>query len=127
MIGLGKGTRVVVWSHPTDMRKSFHTLSGLVTSFLGQDPLSGTLFLFVAKNAKRAKLIWWDGTGFCLFQKRLAKGRFAAPWLHLVDESVVISSSQLALFFDGSPLAFMSVLCEEIQPQKITTQMLSIR
>jgi transposase len=42
--------------------------------------LSGDLFLFVSKNRRRARVLYWDGTGLCVFAKRLEKGRFAAPW-----------------------------------------------
>jgi transposase len=51
-----------------------------VKSVLGRDPLDGDLFLFVAKNRRQAKVIYWDGTGLCIFAKRLEQGRFGAPW-----------------------------------------------
>lgn len=128
MIALGKSARVFAWTKPTDMRKSFQALASVVVAELGDDPMSGSAFLFISRNTKRAKVIWWDGTGFCLFQKRLAKGHFAAPWEHLHDGAVSISSSQLAIFFEGNALAFMGVLSpEEIVPKKITTKIAEIR
>jgi len=128
MIGIGKGARVFASAKPTDMRKSFRTLAALVVGELGDDPLSGTVFLFISRNMKRAKVIWWDGTGFCLFQKLLAKGRFAAPWEHVHEGSVAMTPSQLAIFFEGSPLAFMGALSlEEVQPKKMATQIQPIR
>jgi transposase len=128
MIGLGRGAKVFASTKPTDMRKSFRTLAAVVTAELENDPLSGAVYLFIAKNKKRAKVIWFDGTGFCLFQKRLSKGCFAAPWDHLHDGAISMSASQLAIFFEGSPLAFMGALSlEEVVPQKVTTQIQQIR
>lgn len=128
MISLGKSARVFAWTKPTDMRKSFQALAAVVVGELGGDPLSGTAFLFISKNTKRAKVIWWDGSGFCLFQKRLSKGHFAAPWEHAHQGAVSMSASQLAIFFEGNSLAFMGVLSpEEIGPQKLTTQIGPIR
>src|SRR5262245_30176385 len=124
MIGLGKGARVFASARPTDMRKSFQSLAAVVVAELGDDPLSGAVFLFIAKNQKRAKVIWWDGTGFCRFQKRLSKGRFAAPWEHVHDGAVSMTSSQLAIFFEGNALAFMGALSlGEVKPQKMTTKL----
>jgi transposase len=79
---IGPTRQVVVhaFAAPTDMRKSFDSLSPLVVQGLGRDVLSGDLFLFVSKNRRRAKVLYWDGTGLCVFAKRLESGRFAAPW-----------------------------------------------
>jgi transposase len=64
---------------PTDMRKSFDTLSGLVEKHLGQDPLSGDLFVFRSKRGDRIKLLWWDTDGLAIWYKRLEEGTFALP------------------------------------------------
>ena len=128
MIGLGKSSRIFVSTKPADMRKAFQALAALVISEFGADPLAGSVYLFIAKNAKRAKLIWYDGIGFCLFQKKLVRGRYAAPRDHVLDGAVVLSPSQVALFFDGSPLVFMGTLgLEEVAPRKLTTNIATIR
>lgn len=62
-----------------DMRKSFDGLSSLVIGQLERDPLNGDGYLFVGRDRKRLKLLVWDGDGFWLFMKRLAKGRFVLP------------------------------------------------
>ena len=80
MIGSTGQVRVYAYREPADMRKSFNTLAALVVQELGRDIMSGDIFLFVGRTRKLAKLIYWDGTGLCLFAKRLAKGCFAAPW-----------------------------------------------
>jgi transposase len=128
MIGLGKGVRVFASAKPTDMRAGFRTLAGAVVAELQNDPLAGGVFLFIAKNRKRAKMIWFDGIGFCLFQKQLAKAKFAAPWEHAHEGTISMTSSQLALFFEGNALAFMGALSlDEVEPQKLTTQIAPIR
>src|SRR5204862_54317 len=70
-----------VWAYPApaDLRKGFDGLCGLVTR-LRQDPLAGDCFLFVNRLRTRAKVLLWDGTGLCVYHKRLEQGRFAALW-----------------------------------------------
>lgn len=68
--------RVFVCTRPTDMRKSFDGLFGAVQEFLGQDPLSGHLFLFFNRRRDRAKALLWDRDGFLIVYKRLESGSF---------------------------------------------------
>jgi len=99
MIGLPRGLSVFAYAQPVDMRKSFRTLGALVESEIKRDVLSGELFLFVSRDRKRAKILYFDGTGMCLFAKRLERGQFAAPWKQRRDEMTL---SELALFIEGS-------------------------
>ena len=99
MIGLPRGLRVFMYSEPTDMRKSFNTLSALVEIEMKRDVLEGDLFLFVSRNRKRAKVLYFDGTGLCLLAKRLECGSFGAPWKQRRSE---LTLSELALFIEGS-------------------------
>ncbi len=62
-----------------DMRKSYDGLASLVLGQLDRDPMSGEGFVFVGRDRKRLKVLVWDGDGFWLFMKRLAKGRFILP------------------------------------------------
>ena len=96
--------QVDVFAHaePVDMRKSFDTLAALVKEAIGQELLSGSLFLFVSKNRKRAKVLYFDGTGLCLFAKRLDKGRFAAVADRGRSRSVKLTLSELTQFIEGS-------------------------
>ena len=71
--------RILAWSEPVDMRKSFTGLVALVRSVLEEDPLSGTWYVFFNRRANYLKLVTWDRTGYCLFAKRLEQGRFALP------------------------------------------------
>jgi transposase len=104
VIGSTRSVRVFAYTLPTDMRKGFDGLYGMVSSHLGQDPLSGDLFLFVARNRKRAKVLMWDGTGLCLYAKRLEKGKFAKLWAGEDSTTLQLTSSELALFLEGSKL-----------------------
>lgn len=72
--------RVHVYGRPTDMRKSFDGLYALTRHELGQDPLSGHLFVFINWRATQVRVLYWDRTGFCLWAKRLEQGRFLPDW-----------------------------------------------
>jgi transposase len=71
--------RILAWSEPVDMRKSFDGLVALVQSTLREDPLSGTLYVFFNRRGNYVKGVTWDRTGYCLFAKRLERGRFTLP------------------------------------------------
>jgi transposase len=77
MFGLSRKLRVFVHAGPVDQRKSFFTLSGLISES-GHDVLAGDVYLFIGKNRKSAKALWFDGTGLVLLAKRLERGTFAA-------------------------------------------------
>jgi len=71
--------RYFLYGHPTDMRKSFDGLCGIVTSKMKQDPMGGDLFIFINKKRNRIKMLRWEPGGFVLFYKRLEKGTFEFP------------------------------------------------
>jgi transposase len=94
---------VFAYPEPVDLRKGYDGLFGLVKTGLGRDPLSGDLFLFVGKRRTGCKVLVWDGTGLCIFQKRLERGRFA-PLFRDDGKSVQLTASELALFIEGCEL-----------------------
>jgi transposase len=102
MIGSTRRISVYAFGEPVDIRKGYDTLSALVSERLGRDPLAGDLFVFVNRRRKRAKVLWWDGTGLCLLAKRIEKGRFAAPWDSDAEGAARWTTSELALFLEGS-------------------------
>lgn len=101
MISLGRLGRVLAHAEAADLRKGFDGLSALVAERLGEESTSGDLYLFVSRDRTRAKVLWWDGTGLCMYAKRLEEGRFAPLWSRLKDGRVELSSSELALFLEG--------------------------
>ena len=102
MIGLARGVSVYAYAEPVDMRKSFNTLSALVEQNMKREVLTGDLYLFVSKNRKRAKVLYFDGTGICLYAKRLEQGKFAALWKRSRHLNFEMTLSELSLFVEGS-------------------------
>jgi transposase len=76
MIAVPAGMQVMVATRPVDFRRGADGLVALVRETLGQDPFSGTLFVFRSKRADRVKIVAWDGSGLVLFWKRLEQGAF---------------------------------------------------
>jgi transposase len=96
MIAVPAGVRIVVASRPVDFRDG---LAALVQQALRENPFAGDLFVFRAKRADRVKILAWDGTGLCLFHKRLEKGRFV--WPPVQDGAIRLSAAQLSLLLEG--------------------------
>jgi transposase len=99
MIALPTGTRIWIAAGVTDMRRGFTGLSGLVQTTLEQDPFSGHVFAFRGRRGDLIKLIWYDGDGFCLFWKRLDRGRFV--WPQATSGTVSLSRAQLSMLLEG--------------------------
>lgn len=72
--------RVQLYGAPVDMRKSFDGLSALAMHGMGQNPLSGQLFVFINRRATQIKVLYFDRSGFCVWAKRLEAGRFLSDW-----------------------------------------------
>ena len=62
--------KVFLASHPVDFRKGPDGLLSLVRD-AGSDPFNGALYVFRAKRADRIKIVWWDGSGVCLYANDL--------------------------------------------------------
>ncbi len=96
---------VFVATETVDMRWSFDILAGLVRERLGEDPRSGELFLFFGRRYDRAKILFFDKSGFCLLYKRLDRGTFKLP--EVIEpgaSSVCIDPEELAILFEGLEL-----------------------
>jgi len=100
----GRRVTVYAYARPTDMRKGFDGLCALVVQGLQRDPLSGDVFIFVSRDRVRAKTLQWDGTGLCIYAKRLERGRFARLWRDDGDDPMTLTISELDLFLEGSAL-----------------------
>lgn len=122
MITLPRRVRVHAFGSPADLRKGFEGLSAIVRQQLRRDPLSGDLFLFVNRERHRAKVLLWDGTGLCIFAKRLERGRFASLWRDPVHARLELTTSELQLFLEGSAL----VGRVQLSPDEITQKDLAV-
>ena len=90
MFSLDGGLRYGLYSEPTDMRKSFHTLSGVVRNKIGGDPMNGDVYIFVNKRRNRIKLLHYETGGMVIYAKMLDRGTFGMPIPGLKD---VVTSS----------------------------------
>lgn len=94
----GEAKRVYAYREPIDMRRSFDGLITAVKTFLNADPLSGDFFIFLNRRRTLLKGVFWDRTGWCVFGKRLERGRFE---LRRADEHQELSQRELELLLDG--------------------------
>ena len=90
--------RILAYREPVDMRKQFDGLIALVSHRLSEDSLSGTLFVFFNRRCNLVKAVYWDRTGYCLFAKRLERGRFSLPGEQAKQE---LSEQAFRLLLDG--------------------------
>jgi transposase len=93
--------KVYLSSGTTDLRKSYRTLCAVVKDRLSEDPLSGSMFVFYNRSCDLLKILYWHLNGFCLFQKRLEKGRFKLPSFPEGCSKLVVTSYQLQGFIQG--------------------------
>ena len=97
---------------PTDMRKAFDGLCAIVQHRFHRDPFAGDVFAFLNRKRNYAKLLLWDGNGFCLFAKRLERGTFEGIELSPGDKThVEIDRAQLMMLLDGIPLKQAKFRC----------------
>jgi len=99
MMELKAGTRIWIAAGFTDLRRGFQGLSSLVETVLEQQPYSGHVFVFRGKRGDLIKLLWFDGDGLCLFQKRLERGRFV--WPQAASGTVALTRAQLSMLLEG--------------------------
>jgi transposase len=96
--------RIFVCTEAIDMRQGFDRLAQLVRSKLGEDPQTGSLFVFANRNATRLKALWFDSNGYCLLYKRLHRAVFELP-PSSGGGAVQLNAAQLATLLRGSPRA----------------------
>jgi len=104
VIAHGRALKVFVYSEPADLRNGYDGLWQLVINKIKADPMSGDLYVFLSKNRRRAKVLYWDGTGVCLHCKRIEQGHFSAPWKCAKSARLTITLSELGLLLDGSDI-----------------------
>lgn len=91
--------RIFVRPGATDMRKQITGLAIIAELDMNQKPFSGNLFLFCGRNRKVLKALYWDRTGFCLWQKRLEKNHF--PWPKTEGEAKEINRNEVLMLLRG--------------------------
>jgi transposase len=74
-----RGVEIFLGLEPIDLRWGFERLAGAVAERIGRDARSGALFVFFGKRRHAVKVLFFDGSGLCLFYKRLDRGAFRRP------------------------------------------------
>ncbi len=100
---LSAAVRVFLCTRPTDLRKGFDGLSGLVQECFSQDLLTGHLFLFLNRRRDRIKILYFDRDGLAIWYKRLEAGSFQLPDAGRQD-GIELSPAQLAMILSGIDL-----------------------
>lgn len=93
--------RIWLAGEATDMRCGFDRLAERVKVVIGEDPLSGHLFVFRSRRGDRLKILVWERDGFLLWYKRLEAGVFKLPRMSEGAHSVELRASELAMILDG--------------------------
>ena len=96
-----QAARIWLATEATDMRCGFDRLAERVRAVIGQDPLSGHLFVFRSRRGDRLKILLWDRDGFLLWYKRLEAGVFKLPGVQEDARSLELRASELAMILDG--------------------------
>ena len=105
MLSLAHTTRIYMHVPPTDLRKSFDGLTGLVRSAFAQDPREGSWFVFFNRRRDRVKLLWWDEDGYVLWYKRLERGSFEMLKSRGEAATLELDATQLTLLLRGITLS----------------------
>lgn len=95
MISLSSSQRYYVYSEPTDGRKGYHSLSGMIRNGMGGDPLNGDVYIFYTRRRNQVRLLRWDRNGYVLISKHLERGTFR------IGMSGQITWEQLLMLVEG--------------------------
>ncbi len=102
MLALSTATRYFLYHQTTDIRKGFDGLAGLIRNELGQNPLTGDVFIFLSKRRTHVKLLQWDGDGFAIYFKRLEHGAYELPADAAASTGArCVTATQLQLILSG--------------------------
>jgi transposase len=104
MLSISPSIRYFLCRYPTDMRKSFDGLCGVIRNNMRQDMLTGDVFIFLNKRRTHLKLLLWERDGFAIYYKRLEQGTFELPAVTAAAPSPAITHQQLLLILQGISL-----------------------
>ena len=102
MINLPPTVRIYLATAPADLRRGFDGLAALTTQVLGQNPLSGHLFVFRNRRGDRVKILYWDRDGLAIWAKRLERGVFRFPPPQ--SDRVEVTPAEMAAILEGIDL-----------------------
>lgn len=103
MINFPPTVRIFLATQPADMRRGFDGLAALTTSVIGQDPLSGHLFVFRNRRGDRLKILYWDRDGLAIWAKRLERGTFRFP--DPTGDRLEVTPAEMAAILEGIDLS----------------------
>jgi len=104
MFSLTSSLSFFLFARPTDMRKSFDALCGIISTQLSKNPLSCDVYIFINKTRNKIKLLYWESGGFVLYYKRLENGTLELPEAQSMGASVTITWPDLVLIIEGISL-----------------------
>jgi len=104
MLHLSDARRYWIYTGDTDMRKSFHGLASIIRDRMGQDMLSGDVYVFISRRRHAIKLLRWEGDGFAIFYKRLEKGTFEMPSTGSQHPTILVTDQELSFILKGIAL-----------------------
>lgn len=100
-----RGVDIYLGTEPIDLRWGFDRLCGIVQERIGRRPRSGAVFVFFGRRRQAMKVFYYDGTGLCVFYKRLDKGTFRFPLSYDGSaRTVVLTERELEDLFAGLDL-----------------------
>lgn len=102
MIAGARSGRVWVCATATDLRLGYDGLVHIVARRFNKHILDGDLFVFTNRRRTSVKVLLWDGTGLCIFAKRLAKGTFPKVVERAGEAVIVMTQAELGLFLQGA-------------------------
>ena len=102
MMNFSSSIRLYICLAPADMRKSINGLSAMARNEVGEDPLSGHLFIFRNRAGNRLKVLYWDRNGYAVWYKRIERGRFSFPAAG--SGKLTITEAQFQLLVGGVSL-----------------------
>ena len=105
MLSISPAVKIFLYAEPADLRRGYDGLAALVEDGMGENPLSGHLYLFINRRCNRIKLLYWAGDGYAIWMKRLERGSFELPKSKSDSLSVKITASQLSLILEGIELS----------------------
>lgn len=115
-----KPSKIFISSANVDMRKSIDGLTSIVEQSFNLNPLSDKMFVFHNRHCDKIKILYWDGSGFCLLYKRIEKGKFRFP-RHISEEKYTVTEEELSRLLQGLHIEEIKYY-ESLKARKFSTE-----